>query len=420
MAVHEGKDRFRCRDYPPCSETFRKHQTLQRHVRTEHLKTAAFPCKEGGCGEGFPTAAALRRHTERDHGEPNFWCDECGSNEDEKEAAGPKMGFSTLALLQAHMRNEHRNCMFCEFKCKGQYELNHHIEIRHSTVSVEERKTIFCTWDGCQKKFTKKSNLEVHIRSAHEGKRFICGQVDVSKAVDLEEWPNDDGCGNGFVTKGNLEDHIRFVHMGFERPKAPKVEKPRDILKELSGLMDAEKRSIACTIEGCVYKFIRHHDLQVHLQNHPHDDDRENDSNENPVHETVGLSLVPEQLPNSIDLDFLLLNDPASLDPQLPLAGQNKVNMNNSTTAEQKLGPESALNPWFQQPGDASPSELLFTVEGQSNTHGSTAYNQDQLWVGGGSNYVLGQAENEWARQEAEMASLMEEYVYSYPSPEMT
>ncbi|KAL0931717.1 uncharacterized protein CTRU02_212670 [Colletotrichum truncatum] len=258
--VHAGQERFRCRDFPPCSQSFRKHNTLQRHIRSEHLGAHAYPCPEPDCGAGFDSQGALRNHTRREHSEPQFWCEECGGD------GGTKVGFTSLALLQAHIRKEHLNCIFCDFKCTGQWELERHVEMRHSGISVEARKTIPCTWEGCDKKFTKKHNLTVHIRTAHEGFRFVCGELDVKGPVDFEAWSNEQGCGAGFITKANLEDHIRYVHMGMKRPQPTK---PLDVAVNLIDEIAGTKRTVACIMEGCNARFIRHHDLQIHLEDHP-------------------------------------------------------------------------------------------------------------------------------------------------------
>ncbi|KAF5500908.1 Transcription factor IIIA [Colletotrichum siamense] len=258
--VHAGQERFRCREYPPCNQSFRKHNTLQRHIRSEHLGAHAYPCQEPDCGAGFDSQGALRNHTRREHSEPQFWCEECGGEE-----GGAKVGFTSFALLQAHIRKEHLNCIFCEFKCTGQWELERHVEMRHSGIPVEARKTIACTWEGCDKKFTKKHNLTVHIRTAHEGFRVVCGELDVTGTAGLQGWSNEQGCGAGFISKMKLEEHIRHVHLGLPRPQPKLTEGPSNLIDDIAGT----KRTIQCAIEGCNARFIRHHDLQVHLENHP-------------------------------------------------------------------------------------------------------------------------------------------------------
>ncbi|KAK4158001.1 hypothetical protein C8A00DRAFT_29072 [Chaetomidium leptoderma] len=270
-AVHEGAERFRCRGHDAaCSLSFRKHQTLQRHVRVAHLGLAAFVCGAEDCGAGFDAAGALRRHVEREHGEVRFWCEECGGM-DEGDGDGRQVGFRTLLMLQAHMRKEHVNCAFCEVKCGGQAELERHVDMYHSGTTVEERKTVECTWADCGKKFTRVSNLNTHIRTAHEGLRFVCGQVDTFETEDIADWNwQEEGCDQAFISKLKLEEHVRYVHLGRKRP--PRLYTVKSALPGEEDEMSAAvpTRTIPCSVEGCDAKFIRHHDVEKHLQNdHP-------------------------------------------------------------------------------------------------------------------------------------------------------
>ncbi|KAI0114893.1 hypothetical protein F4814DRAFT_417438 [Daldinia grandis] len=280
QAVHEGQERFRCRDYPPCNQSFRKHQTLQRHIRAEHLRVAPYPCdyRDGASGDacslGFDNSGALRRHQEREHGEVRFWCEECSTHQENIDGGQPaRVGFTTMAQLQAHMKQDHVSCMFCGIQCNGRSDLEHHIDSEHSNPkSIEERKTVVCTWPGCVKTFTKKSNLNVHIRSFHEGLRFVCGEVDFSGIEDLGGWLQSDGCGESFVTKANLENHVRYIHLKYERPEQPqgvfkpKQHDPSNILEELTGVGEKSRRTLPCTISGCTAKFIHNGELEAHLQ----------------------------------------------------------------------------------------------------------------------------------------------------------
>ncbi|KAK0709121.1 hypothetical protein B0T26DRAFT_720483 [Lasiosphaeria miniovina] len=280
-AVHEGAERFRCRGYDGCSQSFRKHQTLQRHIRTAHLDQSAYTCGNDGCDVGFDTASALRRHIEREHGELKFWCDECTGNggdgdgeDDDDYDDTPKerrrIGFTTLLLLQAHMRREHINCMFCDAKCGSQGDLERHIDKYHSGTTVEERKTVACTWEGCDKRFTRVSNLNTHVKTAHEGLRFVCGQVDTFGASDIADWNwMEEGCGADFVSRLKLEEHVRFIHLGRRRP--PKLYTMSSstnlspvVTDELTGVATA--RNIPCTVAGCPAKFIRYRDIDRHIQ----------------------------------------------------------------------------------------------------------------------------------------------------------
>ncbi|AEO57578.1 hypothetical protein MYCTH_2062613, partial [Thermothelomyces thermophilus ATCC 42464] len=253
------------------SLSFRKHQTLQRHVRVAHLGLAAFVCAaEEGCRAGFDTAGALRRHVEREHGEVRFWCEECAG-----DGAGDgdvrRVGFRTLPQLQAHMRKEHVDCLFCDVRCGSQADLERHVDMYHSGTTVEDRKTVGCTWEGCGKKFTRVSNLNTHIRTAHEGLRFVCGQVDTYQTDDIADWNwREEGCGQTFVSKLKLEEHVRYVHLGRKRPPNQYTVKSARPGEEDEMSAAVPTRTIPCSVEGCGAKFVRHADLDKHLQkNHP-------------------------------------------------------------------------------------------------------------------------------------------------------
>ncbi|KAF4974238.1 hypothetical protein FZEAL_8838 [Fusarium zealandicum] len=261
QAVHEGEERFRCQD---CGQSFRKKETLNKHIRKDHQGLRAFPCSEDSCKEAFDSKAALKRHRERDHGEAKFWCGECGLKK-MPDGTEQRMGFTTEALLQAHVRQEHQNCMFCDFKSATRWELERHVEMYHSGQTVEDRKTIPCPYAECIKRFTKKSNLNAHIRTAHEGFRFVCGEVDLGSA-GLQGWTNEQGCGDKFSTKVRLEDHIRFKHLGQERPKLSRYGSSQrvDLIDEISGAANQAERNIICA--HCNEAFIRYHDLDVHTE----------------------------------------------------------------------------------------------------------------------------------------------------------
>jgi general transcription factor IIIA len=395
--VHEGAERYRCRDYPPCNKSFRKHQTLLRHVRIDHLNLAAFQCSQDGCEAAFHTANALKRHVDREHGELKFWCDECG------DKIGPngkpdRKGFTTMEYLQAHIKNEHLNCMFCDTRCTGKWELEKHIEMQHSGNTAADRKSIACTWEGCQKRFTKKSNLAAHVRTAHEGQRFICGRVDLNGTKDLENWPSAlEGCGQGFVTKANLEGHVRFVHLGFSRPKWFNLEGESctdDLLNNISGVTNEEKRNIQCTVEGCAFRFIRYHDLQVHLQLYNHEEQIEDLDNVDSkvfdlVHADAEVSLAPP--PHS---------------PRTTL-------MNDSLKVEaMQTGHQGYDDSIFNHDQQSTPSAYMYPSL-EEVFPGEEQHTNDIFWIGASAEFesLKGQRfadEEQWHQDQADMRALID------------
>ncbi|TVY39159.1 Transcription factor [Lachnellula occidentalis] len=307
--AHEGHERFRCTGYPSCNKTFRKHQTLQRHIRSDHLELAPFPCTYVNpitnelCNAGFDGAVGLRKHVERVHSDPQFVCPSCTiPNSFNLDGTLKCLAFTTDAQLQGHIRKEHSDCMFCDKKCSSQRELQKHIESQHSGKTLDERKTIPCTYFDCDKTFTKKSNLAVHIRTVHNGERFICGTFDVSSNITLEAFdPLEHACGKDFTSKATLEDHIRTGHLGLpslinsKRKKsspemdmdfdvdfindeddewAPKKKKRKarkqkpNVIDELVGDSYAAdpNRNIPCLDPTCPHKFIREYDREIHLR----------------------------------------------------------------------------------------------------------------------------------------------------------
>ena len=269
QAVHEGADRFRCQD---CGQSFRKRETLTKHVRKEHMGMRAYACAEPECEESFDSKPALKRHREREHGEIKFWCTECAMTM-APDGNPMRVGFTTEHLLQAHLKKEHQNCLFCDYKPASRWDLDQHVEMHHSGKSIADRKTHPCTYAGCDKKFTKKSNLRTHVRTAHEGFRFVCGEVTLS-GPEFDRWSNDQGCGDKFSTKVRLEDHVRFIHLGEERPRLGKPDYHNDnsdelcetnLIDDISGVARFAKQTIPC--QHCTLAFSRYHDLAVHLHN---------------------------------------------------------------------------------------------------------------------------------------------------------
>lgn len=261
QAVHEGEERFRCRD---CGQSFRKKETLHKHIRKDHQGLPAHQCSEEGCNIAFDSKAALKRHRDREHGEAKFWCSECSSLT-LVDGAQQRVGFTTEALLLNHVRQEHQNCMFCDFISASRWGLERHVEMHHTGQTLEDRKNIECPYTGCIKRFTKKSNLNAHVRTAHEGFRFVCGAVDLT-SVGLRGWSNEQGCGDKFSTKVRLEDHIRYTHLGQERPKLSRTESSQtlDVIDEISGAAIQAERNIVCP--HCNEAFIRYHDFDIHTQ----------------------------------------------------------------------------------------------------------------------------------------------------------
>ena len=306
LETHDGHDRFRCTDYPPCNQAFRKHATLERHIRSNHLDLCPYPCTyidpltSEACNAGFDGATGLRKHEDRVHGLPRFFCPKCTLPGVNADGSAIHLGFTTDTKLQNHLKKTHAECSFCHMKCSSPAELQKHVDSQHSGMTLEERKNVACTYPECTKTFTKKYNRDSHVRTQHEGSRFICGTFDVSHVSDLAAFNPDDACEKEYYSKANLEDHIRTAHLNLPSRINAKRKKPthnsddeaeendsieggKPKRKTRNGSKKAKsssaiddllgnsythdpRRNIPCLESTCAHLFIRTYDLQQHMR----------------------------------------------------------------------------------------------------------------------------------------------------------
>ncbi|KAI9681458.1 MAG: Strongly-conserved Zn-finger binding protein (TFIIIA) [Caeruleum heppii] len=300
--VHEGENKHRCRGYSPCRETFRKHGTLQMHVSSVHLGQKPFPCHRldpitgQPCDKAYDTAGRLGKHEGRAHAvEARFICTDCSlgtqvMSEDryQEPTSIEFLRFPTYALLQAHMKDIHPpTCAQCSQPFSTQKQLRQHVELHHQDpLSQRERATHLCTYPSCGKSFTKKGNLNVHIRTVHETSTAIsytCGETDLTSSKDLKDWTSHEGCGKVFKAKGSLAEHVRKDHLGLAPPNRRQNRKNNK--KALSSLdtataptpstiaaltgtayVDNHARPIACPLPYCAFRFTREYDLEKHMK----------------------------------------------------------------------------------------------------------------------------------------------------------
>lgn len=274
QAAHEGREKFRC-IAPGCGQTFRKHLTLQAHIAKIHEGRKPFVCsflQDGKrCGAGFETAAKLLSHQGRIHEMKRYSCTICSLEDG--------VAFSTYSELLDHMGTDHPpKCTECGLKCSTQRELKIHVEIQHGTVDLDERRTHICPEPDCGAGFTKKNNLNVHIRTVHGNTRFVCGDIDPATLKNVGEWDGSGACGIATTTKANLEHHIRTVHLGLPWNSKGKLQwkRRRAQRKEVSatawltgyGYGEESGQHIACLVQDCDHCFLEENDHESHLKFH--------------------------------------------------------------------------------------------------------------------------------------------------------
>ena len=289
-ASHEGREKFTC-TANGCGQTFRKHNTLQKHIIAVHEGRKPFVChvlnSEGrSCGAGFETASNLRIHEGTVHSGRIYSCTVCDGkipiDIGAMAYAHTRVTFSTLSALQAHIRIDHPpTCQECGSTSKSSSELAIHIETHHTLMNVDQRRKHLCPEPGCGRSFTQKNNLVTHMNNFHlEHKTFVCGDIDLSTLSRIEGWDGSNACGQAMSTKGNLVEHIRTVHLGLQQSRKGRRKQMAANAKAfanqaypssmelLTGAGYVTGRDLECLISDCEYRFQRDYDLQRHLESH--------------------------------------------------------------------------------------------------------------------------------------------------------
>lgn len=332
LANHEKIEELRCSE---CTQTFRKMETLQRHIKKDHLGEMPYMCdyiphnenplNADPCGESFKSSRDLRRHQQISHGASGgkkYFCDLCLPSSTEEVVVSSKShhdrpSFPTYADLQTHLKLEHPpTCSECGKVCVSSRALTAHFDIEHGTT-LDDRKARFpCPDSSCDRTFTRQGNLNVHFRSAHaKSKRFICGQLEGLEEAEagpegkLPGWTDDMGCGATFTAKASLEGHIRTQHLDLPLLRKQTIRKtkraarnktsvpidsPMDIdspikdtgieagagvqLSTLTGHGYANSHPLPCPATDCATRYMREHDLRLHMHtkhgynlNHPYE-----------------------------------------------------------------------------------------------------------------------------------------------------
>ena len=289
-AAHQEKEKWKCTGYEDCNETFRKHDTLKRHILAVHENKRPFPCPDidtkigEQCKSAFHTAEKLRAHQRAKHDQTRFTCTECLKNTTQAQTGvdvfdsphedGPEAYFASYADLQLHTATVHPpTCPQCLTTCTTPRELKRHLELVHNITDPDSQQSTAafpCTYNDCDRSFSKKGNLNVHIKTVHEKRRdFVCGETElglselVGQQVLPEYLEEIEGCGRDFTSKSSLEEHVRTAHLGLgskrvERNKKRKGFGPRsgeqpEPKKRKSRLGQGKRTAALSTLTGITY-----------------------------------------------------------------------------------------------------------------------------------------------------------------------
>lgn len=251
LAVHEGHEKFRCRGFGDCNQTFRKKDTLQRHVVAVHLGAKPFPCPENDCNKAFLTAEHLRQHQRVNHDPHRYSCEICleAVEMDEllsdlgKRQKREAAYFANWTDFQIHNQEFHPpTCEHCNQSFQTNKQLTKHLESEHEhqdpkkiseTPKAEPPKP---TCSTCNKTFSSKSNLNAHVKIhlPEEERPIVCsGQMRVyehgtctikylnpgeegPEGIDVQDVV---GCKQRFNQPYLLARHIYRDHLGLKHNK---------------------------------------------------------------------------------------------------------------------------------------------------------------------------------------------------------
>lgn len=194
-----------------CGAVFRKKRHRAKHVHHAHGAPLPFGCTHAGCGERFPLRSLRRKHERKAHLEQIFICPhpECAE-------LAP---FSAQGDIDKHLREEHlRNqCDVCGRVCHGPAALAAHREVH--TVPLLDRYRFAC--EKCDSCYTRKSNLQAHMRAKHDGRAFLCTDCPARLATRL-------GLTNHYVKKHGLDEDEARARSGQRRIKRARRQGPGD------------------------------------------------------------------------------------------------------------------------------------------------------------------------------------------------
>lgn len=225
MKSHQAKPKpypYVC-EYPDCVEGFTNFRHLTRHYKENHESVQTYNCDH--CSSSYRRKFELKRHLKNSHniGKFTFYCEKCENgyfneyaflrhikSHKSKECDICHEMFDKWTQLVAHKREKHPKqkqnfeCDLCGKTFCGRANIKHHMRI-HTTNDL----VFACHYENCSKYYTVKRNLTAHIRSKHEGKKFVCEicKVKLSTKQKLQSHvaAHDDPVKSKLIKKSNIE-----------------------------------------------------------------------------------------------------------------------------------------------------------------------------------------------------------------------
>ncbi|XP_052282201.1 transcription factor IIIA-like [Dreissena polymorpha] len=214
-----------------CKAEFRKHRLLKEHKLEVHSQGAKYLCQEPGCGKSFSLGHQYRRHMKTHEG---YICSECNEK------------FDKWSLLLKHRKRQHlKSCVHRCDKCQKSFAQKQWLT-QHMVVHEAFRTVVVCPYENCNREYLDQRNLNAHVRSYHEGKKFSCDH---------------DGCNRSFATKQKLQLHQNIHDPNRPLPKKPK---PKTTAAKLTGIRNCSHNTNASCSQASLSSPVREDRIDLH------------------------------------------------------------------------------------------------------------------------------------------------------------
>ncbi|XP_034561993.1 general transcription factor IIIA, b [Notolabrus celidotus] len=219
-------------DHKGCGKDFNKRNQLKAH-KGDHQQILPFRCSFNGCAREFPTHGKLKHHEGVHAGYP---CE---------DAACSFHGKTWTEYLKH--RNEHKVKVQCA-ECKKLFNNAWFLRLHELHVHTGEKTKLSCPRKSCDKKFTRRFNLESHILGDHEGKKpFSCAYA---------------GCGKRFAMKESLWRHGAVHDPAKKKLKKlhPKKNQPWRVAEQLrlaAAAKQAETKKLTARLRNTSLKDVK-------------------------------------------------------------------------------------------------------------------------------------------------------------------